>query len=335
MSSACRPRRRASTCSSCPCTGPSGTCRTGCCTRSTLTPALSSRERFVFFSRSYGGVRDVGRDGKPVGALCSAAIRDVARGQRARLGHVRGAGSLRAALVPRALQARLHGRAHALPLWQDPPPEPLGAAVPAAELAVGRGRVPAAAAGDGQAAAVRLGRRAGRGGDACHRRPVLLLEPPHAARRAVVVAQRARAAPRDQRADGACDQLHPPARDGPRQRRHVPCRADRAPAPAHAAHLHLCAHGPGRGQPLGLGVPVLVRPRRGVGGAATVRLTCASPRPWQLIPFHAPTSFHDLHHYYSGYAGKAKNLATTFTIWDQLFGTYSARSVAAVKAKST
>jgi sterol desaturase/sphingolipid hydroxylase (fatty acid hydroxylase superfamily) len=51
--------------------------------------------------------------------------------------------------------------------------------------------------------------------------------------------------------------------------------------------------------------------------------------PWNWIPGHAPTTFHDTHHYRSGYAGHAKNLATTLVVWDKLFGTYAAASARA------
>lgn len=45
--------------------------------------------------------------------------------------------------------------------------------------------------------------------------------------------------------------------------------------------------------------------------------------PLRILPFHTQTKFHDTHHYISGYCGNAKNLATTSTIWDRVFGTYS------------
>ncbi|KAJ3205761.1 Methylsterol monooxygenase 2-2 [Dinochytrium kinnereticum] len=41
------------------------------------------------------------------------------------------------------------------------------------------------------------------------------------------------------------------------------------------------------------------------------------------IPGHVTARFHDTHHALSNYQGRAKNLATTFTFWDKLFGTFS------------
>jgi len=42
---------------------------------------------------------------------------------------------------------------------------------------------------------------------------------------------------------------------------------------------------------------------------------------WALVPFLAPASFHDAHHYQSRYRGNAKNLGISFVIWDAMFGT--------------
>ncbi|KAI8851129.1 fatty acid hydroxylase superfamily-domain-containing protein [Chytridium lagenaria] len=45
--------------------------------------------------------------------------------------------------------------------------------------------------------------------------------------------------------------------------------------------------------------------------------------PSHWIPGHVTARFHDTHHALSNYQGKAKNLATTFTFWDKIFGSYS------------
>ncbi|KAJ3113325.1 hypothetical protein HDU96_003536 [Phlyctochytrium bullatum] len=45
--------------------------------------------------------------------------------------------------------------------------------------------------------------------------------------------------------------------------------------------------------------------------------------PSRWIPGHVTARFHDTHHALSNYQGKAKNLATTFTFWDKMFGTFS------------
>ncbi|KAJ3329532.1 Methylsterol monooxygenase 2-2 [Blyttiomyces sp. JEL0837] len=54
--------------------------------------------------------------------------------------------------------------------------------------------------------------------------------------------------------------------------------------------------------------------------------------PSRWIPFHVTAKFHDTHHATSNYSGKAKNLATTFTFWDMLFGSYSRSYVKKVNA---
>ncbi|KAJ3108377.1 hypothetical protein HDU97_001502 [Phlyctochytrium planicorne] len=45
--------------------------------------------------------------------------------------------------------------------------------------------------------------------------------------------------------------------------------------------------------------------------------------PSHYIPGHVTARFHDTHHALSNYQGVAKNLATTYTIWDRMFGTFS------------
>jgi sterol desaturase/sphingolipid hydroxylase (fatty acid hydroxylase superfamily) len=43
----------------------------------------------------------------------------------------------------------------------------------------------------------------------------------------------------------------------------------------------------------------------------------------KLLPFRAPSAFHDAHHKYSNHARNAKNYGETFWVWDWLFGTTS------------
>eukprot|EP01047_Picozoa_sp_COSAG01_P082455 COSAG01_NODE_16849_length_1199_cov_2.138182_1_plen_306_part_00 len=48
----------------------------------------------------------------------------------------------------------------------------------------------------------------------------------------------------------------------------------------------------------------------------------------KFLPLRASASFHDYHHRYSNYAGKAKNYSENFVIWDWIFGTANMRAVA-------